>query len=558
MIFAWILLVIALLVVIGIYWRQNKKLSYKLLEKQEEMMEANRVDEAIWHNINAYLLLISDDFIVKQTNFYSLTNQVKPSTEKRVGEIFYCKNALDAGECGTHELCGACPIRAAIAKGFKERAGFSGVETTMTLYTSEDRTSSVSCDVQVAGAYLHISGKNEMLLTIYDITKQKEDQAKLLKAQLAAEESNRLKSAFLANMSHEIRTPLSAIIGFSPLLAAATTAEEKESYINIINKNGDLLLQLINDILDLSKIEAGTLEFIYSEIDINSIVNELEGIFRMRLSDMGSTVEVTSNCPLPVCVIHTERNRLAQVISNFLSNAIKFTTEGSIHLGYEVRDADIRFYVTDTGTGIPKDQLDKVFERFTKLNAKKQGTGLGLSISRMIVEKLGGEIGVESEEGKGSTFWFTLPVQPLENSFSNEVVIEQSLVMSEEVNRSVTSDEKKTLLVAEDMEDNFLLCEALLGKKYKLIHAWNGEEAISLFLKHNPAAILMDLRMPVVDGYQAAEAIRQISATVPIIAVTAFAFAEDKHRVMSSGFTDYLSKPIQADTLNEKLHSVGL
>jgi CheY-like chemotaxis protein len=241
-----------------------------------------------------------------------------------------------------------------------------------------------------------------------------------------------------------------------------------------------------------------------------------------------------------------------------LSNAIKFTTEGSIHLGYEVRDADIRFYVTDTGTGIPKDQLDKVFERFTKLNAKKQGTGLGLSISRMIVEKLGGEIGVESEEGKGSTFWFTLPVQPLENSFSNEVVIEQSLVMSEEVNRSVTSDEKKTLLVAEDMEDNFLLCEALLGKKYKLIHAWNGEEAISLFLKHNPAAILMDLRMPVVDGYQAAEAIRQISATVPIIAVTAFAFAEDKHRVMSSGFTDYLSKPIQADTLNEKLHSVGL
>ena len=130
--------------------------------------------------------------------------------------------------------------------------------------------------------------------------------------------------------------------------------------------------------------------------------------------------------------------------------------------------------------------------------------------------------------------------------------------MSEEVNRSVTSDEKKTLLVAEDMEDNFLLCEALLGKKYKLIHAWNGEEAISLFLKHNPAAILMDLRMPVVDGYQAAEAIRQISATVPIIAVTAFAFAEDKHRVMSSGFTDYLSKPIQADTLNEKLHSVGL
>ena len=197
MIFAWILLVIALLFVIAIYWRQNKKLSYKLLEKQEEMMEANRVDEAIWHNINAYLLLISDDFIVKQTNFYSLTNQVKPSTEKRVGEIFYCKNALDAGECGTHELCGACPIRAAIAKGFKERAGFSGVETTMTLYTSEDRTSSVSCDVQVAGAYLHISGKNEMLLTIYDITKQKEDQAKLLKAQLAAEESNRLKSAFL-------------------------------------------------------------------------------------------------------------------------------------------------------------------------------------------------------------------------------------------------------------------------------------------------------------------------------------------------------------------------
>ncbi len=554
-----ILLIVVLLVIVIFYMRANRLLSDRLLETQQVSLKTSKVHEALWRNIHAYILLITDDFIVRRTNFYALSDQPEPQNlNKRVGELFSCKNALDAAGCGTHELCAECPVRNAITKAFKGKKSFSGVEASLTFYTSENKDTSVDCEVQVAGAYLDIDGKGEILLTVYDITKQKEIQKELERAKKDAEESNRLKSAFLANMSHEIRTPLSAIMGFSPLLATASTQEEKDSFVNIIRKNGELLLQLINDILDLSKIEAGTLEFIYSDVDLNAVMTELEGVFRMRLSDLGSPVQVKAVCDLPICFIRTERNRLSQVISNFLSNAVKFTTEGTITLGYEVREADIYFYVSDTGTGIAREALPKVFERFTKLDSKKQGTGLGLSISRMIIQKMGGQIGVKSEIGKGSEFWFVLPVKPLKSSEIHSDGGESLVFLEQEDEDKEENGKVKTILIAEDMEDNFLLCEALLGKRYKLLHAWNGEEAISLFLQNSPDVVLMDLRMPVVDGYQATEAIRQMSATVPIIAVTAFAFAEDKRKVLRSGFTDYLSKPIEAHSLFAKLKAVGL
>ena len=223
--------------------------------------------------------------------------------------------------------------------------------------------------------------------------------------------SDRLKSIFLSNMSHEIRTPLNAIVGFSELLVNTDDPKDKEEYMAIINRNNELLLQLISDILDLSKIEAGTLEFIYDMVDINEMLRGLEMSYRQKIAEHpGIDISFTSH--MDECVVYTEKNRVMQVISNFLNNALKFTREGHIHFGYEEQENGLRFFVSDTGKGIPVEKQGEIFKRFVKLDSFTNGTGLGLAICQTIVRKLGGEIGVYSEEGKGSTFWFTLPVRP--------------------------------------------------------------------------------------------------------------------------------------------------
>ncbi|WP_298552133.1 HAMP domain-containing sensor histidine kinase [uncultured Parabacteroides sp.] len=239
------------------------------------------------------------------------------------------------------------------------------------------------------------------------ILKQKRKKELLEKEKI--EESDRLKTAFLANMSHEIRTPLNAIVGFSNLIAQGECPEEdREEFCKIIETNNELLLQLINDILDLSKIEAGKLDFTYSDIDVSALFNHLMQVF----SDKPQPgVELKCDLPDKPCFIHSEKNRLMQVLTNFLTNACKFTFKGSITMGYEEMDGGLRFYVTDTGKGIAEENLPHVFKRFAKFDAFIQGTGLGLSICQTIIECLKGEIGVESEEGAGSTFWFTIPCE---------------------------------------------------------------------------------------------------------------------------------------------------
>ncbi|RGY19537.1 hypothetical protein DXA50_05775 [Butyricimonas virosa] len=240
------------------------------------------------------------------------------------------------------------------------------------------------------------------------IDERKKMEEELLKAKEAAEISNHLKSAFLANMSHEIRPPLNAIVGFSNVLAYTEDENERQEYIKIIENNNTLLLQLIGDILDLSKIEAGVFEFVYSKVNLNVLLMEVIRAARLRLKDDSVVVEFVE-C-LPECVICSDVNRLMQVMNNLITNAIKFTAKGSIRVGYRLReDESLYFYVSDTGCGIPADKLKEVFGRFVKLNSFQQGTGLGLSICESIVTRLGGQIGVMSEVGQGSTFWFTLP-----------------------------------------------------------------------------------------------------------------------------------------------------
>ncbi|WP_294477159.1 ATP-binding protein [uncultured Bacteroides sp.] len=240
----------------------------------------------------------------------------------------------------------------------------------------------------------------------YDITELKETEAELIQARDKAQMMDRLKSAFLANMSHEIRTPLNAIVGFSDLLVETVDLEERQEYIKIVRENNDLLLQLISDILDLSKIEAGTFDFTNGDVDVNLLCEDIVLSMQMKV---GEGVELLFDSPNFNCHVVSDRNRIHQVISNFVNNAIKFTAEGSIRVGYELKGDELEFYVVDTGIGIEKEQLPHIFERFVKLNSFVHGTGLGLSICQSIVEQLGGRIGVDSEPGRGSRFWFTIP-----------------------------------------------------------------------------------------------------------------------------------------------------
>ena len=261
--------------------------------------------------------------------------------------------------------------------------------------------------------------KKEILMTVvlllvvvsavgYYIHILKRAHQRMKEAQLKAEEANQLKSAFLANMSHEIRTPLNAIVGFSNLLSMVEDKEEMLEYAGIIETNTELLLQLINDILDMSKIESGMYDFHVTQVDANQLMSEVEQVARLRI--MTDEVSLSFAERLPQCVFHTDKNRLIQVLTNLVVNAIKFTSQGEIQIGYRLQDAHtLYFYVSDTGCGMSAEQCEHVFERFVKYNTFIQGTGLGLSICKMIIEKLGGEIGVQSESGKGSVFWFTLP-----------------------------------------------------------------------------------------------------------------------------------------------------
>ena len=405
-----ILLIICAILLLSYLWERRKclRMQKRLFRESRKLEHTNHIASAILKNVHAYILLIDNDFKVLKTNYYQLTGTQKGLEEKRVGDLLQCRNALSVeGGCGTHAYCGSCPIRCAIRQAFEQRRGFTDLEATLNVLTSEKK--SVECDAVISGSYFLLNEEENMVLTVHDITQLKETEKQLTLAKEKAENADLSKSAFLANMSHEIRTPLNAITGFAEVLASANTEEEKAQYQEIIKMNADLLLQLVNDILDMSKIEAGTLEFVYTKVDINLLLSDLRQLFQMKVNDAGGNIQIIAEPSLPSCSIETDRNRVAQVLSNFTTNAIKFTQEGTISIGYEARDTELYFYVTDTGAGIPADKLPEVFGRFVKLNKDKKGTGLGLSISKTIVNKLEGQIGADSVEGKGSTFWFTIP-----------------------------------------------------------------------------------------------------------------------------------------------------
>lgn len=362
-----------------------------------------------------------------------------------------------------------------------------------------------------------------------------------------AELSDRLKSAFLANMSHEIRTPLNAIVGFSELLVDSDDPDEKKEYWHIIESNNDLLLRLINDILDLSKIESGIIDRKRERFNLTKLCNELYVMMRSKIPN--ADVELVQDNPCSECWIFLDSNRLKQVWMNFLTNAVKYTRSGYIRMGYSVEKDGIRFYVEDTGTGIPKELQDRVFGRFQKLNEFVQGTGLGLAISRAIVEAAGGEIGFTSEQGIGSTFWAWVPCEIFQHG---DVGCPETTLPNHRPVFSEGSDRKLKILVAEDNDSNFLLVRNIL-KDYDLLRVTNGVEAVEEIRNGKFDFVLMDLKMPVMDGLVATRKIREFNSDIPIVALTANAFDTDRASAMDAGCNAFLPKPVKRKQLFELL-----
>ncbi len=377
----------------------------------------------------------------------------------------------------------------------------------------------------------------------------------LKRAKEKSEESDRLKSAFLANMSHEIRTPLNAIIGFSSILTdPSTTREEQEQYIRIINSNGEQLIRLIDDIMDLSKIEAGQLKVLNELFSANEMINDIVGSFRRNNINPLVQIRITPFAEKCQLMLLSDPSRFKQIIDNLLSNAMKFTNKGEVEIGFTLDHKDeVTFYVRDTGIGIEKKHLDQIFNRFWKVeergNKLYSGTGLGLAISRKLCEMLGGRIWVESMPGEGSTFYFTLP-----NFVLKEATIKDPIH---------SAGNKKhdwrgyTIAIAEDESSNLqLVTKILKNLNTQVIGFRNGTEIVDFFRKHPDKTIdliLMDIKMPGMDGYMAAKQIRNLHPGIPIIAQTAYAMVEDVSRLKDSEFDDFISKPVKTELLIEKI-----
>lgn len=370
-----------------------------------------------------------------------------------------------------------------------------------------------------------------------------------------AERANRMKSLFLANMSHEIRTPLNAIEGFSRVMCETESQEERMKYMEIIESNNSRLLTLINEILDLSRVEAGEVSIKKSLTDLNELCRTLNNTFKFRCPD---TVNMVWEEPNMTVMLNTDGNRISQVFSNLISNALKHTTQGSISYGYRlINDGqDVEFYVSDTGPGIDPQDIDNIFKTYVSKDADfiQNGFGLGLPLSKIIVEKLGGTISVSSKLGQGSTFRFTIPFDGSVGGLAkNSRITTNSRTIR--VSTHGNLQDAPLILVAEDEDNNYELVKVVLSKRYRLLRAHNGIEAVTFCEDEHPDLILMDIRMPEMDGLDATRIIKEVNPDVPIIALSAYAFEENIREAQAAGCNGFLSKPFRVEDLLDKIHN---
>ena len=354
---------------------------------KEELENAIKNQNLVLNSINFGLVFVDKNYVVQWESTANL-HEIAKGRHYSAGKVCY-QTVMGRGA-----PCSQCALSEAIETGKPVRHELIEKDTVI--------------EISAIPVYTNTGEIQGGLMKIEDISDKKRIE-RLQYEVKKADEANRLKSAFLANMSHEIRTPLNAIIGFSNLLVEANDPEEKKEFVHIITSNNELLLQLINDIIDMAKIESGTLDFTYSDTDINQLMEDLCQQMKMK-NTRPDSVKIEFVQRQSECIINTDSNRIMQIMINFMTNAMKFTEQGSITFGYKKSEKDIYFFVRDTGIGIPSDKKEQIFDRFVKLNTFAQGTGLGLPICAMIVDKFGGTIGVDSQQGEGATFWFRLPL----------------------------------------------------------------------------------------------------------------------------------------------------
>lgn len=406
-----------------------------------------------------------------------------------------------------------------------------------TLYWENTLISPIVNDLNEITNYIKISE---------DVTEKKRIYEEIIFAKQKAEESEKLKTAFLQNMSHEIRTPLNGVIGFSNLLAKKELSKtEIFEYSSIIQVSAQRLLEIVNNILDISKIETGQINLSYSEFSVNTLIKNIYSIFSLTAREKGVELNYSVALDDNLSMINSDETKIHQILSNLVNNALKFTKEGSIDFGYEVKDDNLIFFVNDTGIGIPSDMQSKIFERFVQadmgLTRNFEGAGLGLSICRGLVQLLGGDIWLESELGKGSKFYFSVPFK--------QIIKQNVMEINNQEKMEMISDKK--ILIVEDDFTSYLYLRVLLDELgVQTIYASDGSEALDIIDK-NPdiALILMDIRMPKMNGLEATKIIKASHPELPIIAQTAYAYSEEKANVLQLGCDDYLSKPIDRNLL---------
>ena len=363
-----------------------------------------------------------------------------------------------------------------------------------------------------------------------------------------AENASKMKSLFLANMSHEIRTPLNAIEGFSRIMAETDSPEERMKFMEIIESNNGRVLALINEILDLSRVEAGEIAIKKQMTDLNEMCKSIQLMFKFRCPD---SINLNWSQPNMKVTLNTDQNRLIQVFSNLIGNALKHTSKGSITYGYRlINDGqEVEFFVTDTGSGIAPEDIDHIFQTYVSRDAEQQnGYGLGLALCKIIVEKMHGHITVSSKLGEGSTFRFTLP---FEGTIGGLQKGSRTTTNSRTIRVSTKTNVQNAplILVAEDEDSNYELVRIVLAKRYRLLRAHNGIEAVTLCEDEHPDLILMDIRMPDMNGLDATRIIKEVNHEIPIVALSAYAFDENIREARAAGCDEFLAKPFKVEDL---------
>lgn len=512
---------------------------------ENKLVESEKRMSAVFDGAPVIMMLVNEKQEILQINKKGLQelNLINQQTGySNFGQAYKCIHVSNIEHgCDSGSECRDCMIRKTINDTFTN--GTEHLKVEVNLHSSDSEY-----HLLLSTTLLRAEEPKEALVTVDNITERKKIEVELKRSQEKAVESDKLKSAFLQNMSHEIRTPLNGILGFSGLLNNdELNSDDRRYYIEVINQSSNQLLSIVDDILSISRLETGQIEIVNEQVNLNALMQDIFLKFNKRAADRNLIISHYKDLNDRQSQIYTDSAKLSQILTNLLSNALKFTHQGHVLMGYKLKDETLEFYVEDTGIGIAPEWHQRIFERFHQVESDATraygGTGLGLTIAKGNVEILGGKIWLESEPGAGSKFYFTLPYNPV-----NEEPVEQTTFKGTPVSGS---SGKPLILVAEDEEINYLFIEVALKElNCQIIHVYDGVEAIEqVSLNENISLVLMDIKMPNMDGYTALETIRQMRPNLPVVAQTAYAMLSDREKALKAGFTEYLAKPIRSNDL---------